>query len=653
MSAAPPAVKRLLKGRLSPHEVGVLIALFVFACTLTVRHLGWLQFLEFQAYDFFIRHQPKAPTSDPIVLVEMTEADIHSPSLDYPIYDDKLAELLSKLEADHPAVIGLDIWRDIPVPKSGTGLPQLNQVLESNSNIVAIFTLGGIAPPPILKSNPDRIAFNDNFPPDVEVNPTIPKVRRSMLFGDSASGQSFYSLPFRLAMLFLEGKGVVPELDPADAKSLRLGKARLRAFQANDGAYVRADAHGWQILLDFKCPDDFDRYSVSDALSGQIIPAGSLRDKIVLIGINTPSVSDERVTPIRRDHRGIEVQALTVNQLLRQAVGGEKSLQSWNDWMEDGWILVWCAVGGAIGFWVRSPWRFTPLAVACPLGLAAIAGLAFAGGQWIPVVAPIVAFVPAVTLVTSYVSFQEKKQRGQLMHLFSRQVSPDIAQALWEQREQFLAGQRPRSQKLTATVLFTDLEGFSTTSEKLEPALLMDWLNEYMEAMATAIMSHQGVIEKYIGDAIMAVFGVPLARTSQEGMKQDARNAVRCALAMRARMGELNTQWSARGLPRSGMRIGIHTGPLVAGSLGSVDRQEYTVIGDSVNIASRLESFDKDWVDPDSPDSDCRVLISEETLLLLNGEFRTKRVGTMNLKNKREPVTIYCVSTANDLSSEH
>src|SRR5204862_2785439 len=180
-----------------------------------------------------------------------------------------------------------------------------------------------------------------------------------------------------------------------------------------------------------------------------------------------------------------------------------------------------------------------------------------------------------------------------------------------EQREEFLAGQRPRSQKLTATVLFTDLKGFSTTSENLEPALLLDWLNEYMEAMATAIMSHQGVIEKYIGDGIMAVFGVPLARTVPEEIRQDARNAVRCALAMRTTLLQLNAGWKERGLPVSGMRIGIHTGPLVAGSLGSSDRQEFTVIGDTVNIASRLESFDKDWMDPESPADDCRILISE------------------------------------------
>ena len=177
----------------------------------------------------------------------------------------------------------------------------------------------------------------------------------------------------------------------------------------------------------------------------------------------------------------------------------------------------------------------------------------------------------------------------------------------------------------------------------MDPTVLMDWLNEYMEAMANEIMAHQGVIEKYIGDAIMAVFGVPLARTTREAICQDARNAVRCALAMGEKIEELNARWQERGLPRCGMRIGIHTGTLVAGSLGSADRQEYTVLGDSVNTASRLESFDKDWVDPHWPHTDCRILISEATHDLIDGEFETGRVGSMNLKNKNEPVTIYRV----------
>src|SRR5688572_28787745 len=188
MSAGKPAARRLFKWNLAPRHVSLLIVLFIFSCTLAVRHMGWLQFLEFHAYDFFIRHQPKSATTEPIVLVEMTESDIHHPSLDYPIYDNKLAELLRALETDRPAVIGLDIWRDIPVPKSGVYLDEFNQVLQSRPNIIAIFTLGGIAPPAVLKGNTDRIAFNDNFPVDEGVDDTIPKVRRSMLFADSSSG---------------------------------------------------------------------------------------------------------------------------------------------------------------------------------------------------------------------------------------------------------------------------------------------------------------------------------------------------------------------------------------------------------------------------------------------------------------------------------
>src|SRR5258706_2713077 len=141
-----------MKWKWSPRTVSLLIVLAVFLSALCARRLGLLQFLEFRAYDFFIQTQPKAATSDPIVLVEMTEDDIQSPTLDYPIYDDKLAELLNILEAQQPAVIGLDIWRDLPVPKNGSHLQQFNDVLLSNANIIAIYTLNsGIAPPDALK----------------------------------------------------------------------------------------------------------------------------------------------------------------------------------------------------------------------------------------------------------------------------------------------------------------------------------------------------------------------------------------------------------------------------------------------------------------------------------------------------------------------
>jgi adenylate cyclase len=646
MSSGNPAVKRSSKPKLSSSRVGFLIVLAVFLCTLTVRRTGLLQFLEFQAYDFCVRYQPKASTSEPIVLVEMTESDIHSPSLDYPIYDDKLAELLRDLEADHPAVIGLDIWRDIPVPKSGAHLNELNQVLQTYSNIIAIFTLGGIGPPPILKSDPDRVAFNDNFPADVEVDRTIPKVRRTLLFA-TLGGQNFDSLPFRVASLYLEKKGIEPQPDPGDPKAFRLGKARLRAFQSNDGAYVGADAHGWQMLLDFKCPDQFTRYSVSEAISGHI-PAGTLRDKIILIGMNSPSVSDERVTPIRRDHRGIEVQALTINQLLRSALDGEKPLRFWNDWFEGGWILLWCIIGCTIAYRVRSPWRFAIISVVGLACLAGIAWIAFMEGWWIPVVAPAAAYIPAAGLAIAYVSSQERSMRAILMKLYSGHVSKEIAELTWANRDSFLEAKRPIAQKLTITVLFTDLKGFSTISEKFEPAQLYEWLNEYLGAMAQVIQEHAGVLKQFAGDGILALFGVPLPHTTLAEQASDAAAAVNCALGMGRRLVELSHRWEEVGLPLVSMRAGIYTGEVAAGSVGSEDRYEYTAIGDVVNTASRLESYDKTLADPDLLPNRCRILIGAPTHDLLGGKYLSKEIGWIEVKGKANKVLVFQILDDNN-----
>jgi adenylate cyclase len=640
-----------MKWKLSPRLISALIVLGVFLTALLARRLGLLQFLEFRAYDFFIQRQPALVNGDPIVLVEMTEADIQSPGLDYPITDEKLAELLNLLEAQHPAVIGLDIWRDIPVPKNGVHLPEFNQVLLANTNIIGIFTLGGIAPPAALMPYPDRLGFNDNFPVDNSVEKTTPKVRRSMLFTKAESGERLDALPLRIACVYLGRRGIEPQFNPADPGAFRLGKADVRALRPNDGPYVNADTAGMQVLLDFKHPNDFARFSVSDALAGKI-PTNSLRDKIVMIGMNAPSVSDERVTPIRYSHRGIELQSLTILQLLRAAEAGEPARQFWSDWQEDAWMLVWCLIGGAIGYRVRSPWRFIGMILVALGGLIIIAWQSFIAGEWIPLMAPVVAFLPGAALVTSYISFREHRDRGYLMKLFANQVSHDIANALWAQRHEFLAGNRPRSQKLTATVLFTDLKGFSNTSEGLEPGALMDWLNEYMEAMADAVMAHQGVVEKYIGDSVMAVFGVPIPRATPGQIAQDARNSVRCALAMGKEMERLNALWQQRGLPACSTRIGIHTGVLIAGSLGSAERQEYTVIGDAVNTASRLESFDKDSTDANLKDRNCRILISEATRLYLGDEFDLLPVGAMSLKGKSEKVMIHRVLTQIDLKKE-
>src|SRR5262249_44095837 len=208
---------------------------------------------------------------------------------------------------------------------------------------------------------------------------------------------------------------------------------------------------------------------------------------------------------------------------------------------------------------------------------------------------------------------REKGQRTVLMQLFSKHVSPQVAEVLWEQREQFLEGGRPRSQSLTITAMFTDLQGFSTMSEKQDPEVLMKWLNTYMDMVTTTVMEHGGVVDDFFGDGVKINFGVPVPRTTEDGIAQDAVNAVTCALAMEAKMIALNATMAAQGYEPLRMRIGIYTGPVVAGSLGSADRMKYTTLGDTVNTAARLESFNKELNLPQLEFRACRILIGDST----------------------------------------
>ena len=226
-----------------------------------------------------------------------------------------------------------------------------------------------------------------------------------------------------------------------------------------------------------------------------------------------------------------------------------------------------------------------------------------------------------------------------LSRLISSYVSPEVADSIWKRREEFLSNGRPRPQKLTVTVLFSDLRGYTSLSEQMEPRLLVDWLNTYMESMAGLIMNHGGVIDDYAGDGIKANFGVPIPRNNQLEISQDAINAVNCALAMEEEIQRLNNTWRDLELPNTRIRIGIFTGPVVAAALGSTKRLKYTTIGDTVNIAARLESFDKEF----GKESFCRILVGESTHHYLDEKFRTDQIGEVSLKGKEKKVNIYHV----------
>jgi adenylate cyclase len=539
--------------------------------------------------------------------------------------------------------VGLDIYRDVPVPP---GTQRFHDLLRQDPRTVVVtkFSEGtrhGVRPPPVLEGT-DQVGFND-----ILVDPGG-TVRRALLFLDDGQ-TSLSSFPLQLALRYLQPEGVMPQADPADPTLFRLGQTTIRPLNASEGGYVRADARGYQFMLDYSgSRGTFETVTLSSVLDGTVDPA-LIRDRIALIGVVAESIRDEFYTPLSRgldadQHvAGMAVHAQIVSQLLWIGLGGVAPMTSLPDWQEAGWILLWSGLGGLVGFAIRSPWKLSLAGVGGLVALGALDLALFVGRWWLPLVPPALAWVGSGALVTGYVSYREMLDRSSLMRLFSRHVSKEVAETIWRERDQFLDGGRPRSQRLIATMLFTDIAGYTPVAERLSPDELMVWLNTFMDGMARQVTAHRGVVRQYAGDAIVVAFGVPAPRKTEAEIAQDAVNAVSCALAMGETLRDLNARWRAEGLPTSGMRVGIFTGAVVGGILGSAERSEYLVVGDAVNTAARLESLDKDLFAPDPNAHPCRILIGDTTLAYLGSQFETEYVANLALKGKQQKVDIYRV----------
>ncbi len=624
----------------------VALALFAFAAVLGLRQLGALQPLELALYDRMLAAQAKKlPADDRVVLVGATEADIAA--FGWPVSDEALAKLLGAIFAQQPRAVGLDIYRDQPRPP---GHEQLVHLMRSQPGLIVVRKIGtatepGVAAPPALEGT-ERIGFADVASDPGGV------VRRGTLFLDDDKGTQT-SFALRLALLHLAAQGIAPAPGTPDPAHIGLGKVTIPPFETNDGGYVAADAGGYQFLLDFAGgPVPFKRYDFGTVLSGKV-PADAFKGRVVIVGVTAPSVKDFFETPYSYAAdtptvHGITMHAHVVSQLLRMSLDGSRPLGVSSEFLEIAWLALWCVLGAAAGLWAKGLGRFGFAAMAGIAVTAAVSWAAFRGAHWLPLAPQSLGWLSALALVTAYSLHLERTQRGQLMSIFSRYMARDLAADVWQRRDEFLeSGGRPRPQKLTATVLFSDIKGFTAVSENLDAAGVMDWLNSYMEAMANLVMKHGGVVDKFIGDAVMAVFGVPVARTDEAGIAADARAAARCALAMREELAHFNARWAAKGLPAVGIRVGIYTGELISGSLGSTERMEYTVIGDTVNTASRLESFklapgaSPPEALPEQEDGACRIINGEPTRQRLGERFAVAPVGEVHLKGKEQPLRVY------------
>ena len=618
--------------------VGVLgIGLLVPVLVIGFKGAGMLEFAELAAYDLFLRLRPVAPVDSRIVLVTVSEADIYSQGM-WPLTDAIVDRLLQILLAHKPCAVGLDLYRDIPVPPGTAGL---DRTFQEHANVVVPMKFGGetvgIHPPQALKDT-DQVGFID-----VVVDPGG-VVRRGLLFLDDGQN-SYYSFALRLALLYAGERSIVPQPDPLYPDHLRLGRTTIRPLERNYGGYVKADVRGYQFLLDYKgAPRPFPHLSLTDVLTGNA-DLSILKNKIVIVGTAAEGVKDFFFTPFSRgltsDQQvpGVALHGHIVSQLLRFALDGAPTMSAIGNQHEKAWILLFGVCGAIVGMRVRSLSMFSLIGLLGLVLLSITAYLLLLASLWFPFLPPTMAWFLSLGVVSAYVATKEKRDKAILMHLFSKHVSSELARTIWDQREQFVDGGRPKSQKLTVTVIFTDLQGFTSHAERMNPQAMMDWLNLYQEAMANQVMKHGGVIDDYAGDGLKADFGIP-ARFggTDDDIKKDVTNAVECALDMELEVDRLNGNLLQQGLPALFMRVGVFTGPALAGCVGSAERLKYTTVGDTVNVASRLESFDRALAPMNGY---CRILIGETTRKYLGENYVVEGVGDLMLKGKTQTIRAY------------
>ncbi|MEG5001028.1 CHASE2 domain-containing protein [Microcoleus sp. B4-D4] len=369
-------------------------------------------------------------------------------------------------------------------------------------------------------------------------------------------------------------------------------------------------------------------YAFVDVVKGRI-PENAFANKLVLVGVVATGV-DQISTPFNKTTAGVYLYAALIDNLL------DRRLLQRLPVLLEFFLLLGIGPLTALVLCNRGVKERIAITLGLPVVWIAAAAVLFSYYfWWIPIAAPI------GTLILSGTALQlrEQYEKQQLMRLFEKHVAPETAQLIWKRKAEIFEQGELEPQELTATVLFMDIRSFTSISEKMPARDLLTWLNNYLEAMTDCIMDHGGVVDKYIGDAIMAVFGVPFCQTEYPAIQQDALNAVAACIAMHEKLNEINQKLRIERKPLIKFGIGLHTGQLIAGSVGGSRRLNYSVIGDAVNVAARLEAMNKQIVS----DSPFNLLVTGKTFDYVCDRYEGQKVGSIQLRGKQEETVVYAI----------
>lgn len=549
---------------------------------------------------------PLVPPDPNVVVVGITEETLAAFPYRSPLDRGFLAGVIDALAEKGVAAVGLDVVLDRPTePAKDHALRRA--LMRRDVPVVAI----SIAPDTTL--SPDRRRFLDDFLTGVRTgDANLVRDRFDDVVRDHVPRHPVTGLP-SFPVAIAEALGApVPD-----------GRFAIEWRRSGRGLQTGADVPTYP----------------AEAVA--LLPAAWLKGKVALIG-SLIAGSDEHRTlasTFGQPTFGVAIHAQVVSQLLNRRAVPEAVLP----WAEIIATAGLAAVGVGLGLWLSG--YLAAGALACA-GVCFVAGdLAVYGSAavLVPVMAPLVALGVAGGAARAWRGGAERRDRRALRALFSRFVSEPVVDAIMKERDLFMAGGRPVPADLTATVLYADVAGFTTICEGLEPGPLIGWLDRYIDTMAALIMAHDGVLLRFIGDGILAVFGVPVPRLDEAGITRDANNAVRCALAMERAMAGLNDAWCSEGLPVGGLRVGIHTGRMVAGSLGNGPRMEFCLLGDTANIGARLEQLGKDYAEPGP--RYCTVVVGEPTWSRLGGAFPGFKIGEFVLRGRHSAMAAYRVDS--------
>ncbi len=440
-------------------------------------------------------------------------------------------------------------------------------------------------------------------------------LRRSLLvlpFGRSSNPDDidlYGSLEVQTLRLYLGLK--------TDQVTVNYGPAGVASLQMGDKLTVRPDYLG-RVVINYRGPrGTYPYYSLADVVHHRFSP-GTFKDKIVLVGASATGIGDLRTPPYGGiDYPGMEVHANVIDNMLNNGFLVRGAHQVVLDLV----LILLLGLPLGIALALLSPrWIWFGLGLLMPF--TGLVYIAFLNGWWLNFTLPAGTLAANVLLVSLYRALVEEKEKRRVRGAFGQYLSPEVIRRL------LVNPQLVEPRKTEITVMFSDIRGFTTISEKLDAQELALFLNSYLFDMTRIVFNTRGTLDKYIGDAVMAFWGAPY---------EDSENALQACTAaseMMKRVRELQKQWRAEGKPALDIGIGLNSGVASVGNMGSALRYGYTALGDAVNLSSRLEGLNKDY--------GTHIIVNESTYAAAKDKgFLFRELDLIRVKGKLQPVTIY------------